>query len=176
RRAGTNYRGIPGRTVILPVARATNVFSGWGGGRMRPGAFLHHPHHPLHSGIPGPQREIWVFPTWGPGGDARDPPGVGTRPPPDQILLVVVLAARPPAPQPEKASGRAAPFLTYPCEGIPGGGFAAPEPPPSCKARFYGAGILAIVNGRLGCSPGPRLLNCELTTSSRPFAHANVVG
>jgi len=44
------------------------------------------------------------------------------------------------------------------------------------RLSAYGAGMLVIVNGRTGCSPGPRLLNCELTTSSRPSAQASVVG
>src|SRR5262249_49807810 len=34
----------------------------------------------------------------------------------NQIFLVVVLAALPPVRRPEKASGRAVPFLTYPYE------------------------------------------------------------
>ena len=48
---------------------------------------------------------------WGSGGDAGYPLGVGARPPPDQGFLVVVPAALPPVRRPEKASGRAQPFL-----------------------------------------------------------------
>src|SRR5262249_60578589 len=55
------------------------------------------------------------------GGGGR---GGGKSPPPEQIFRVVVLAALLPARPPEKALGRAAPFLTYPCEpevGVRGG-------------------------------------------------------
>src|SRR5262249_7195348 len=59
------------------------------------------------------------------------------------IFLVVELAALPPVRRPEKASGRAQPFLTYPCE-PPSGRCGGARVPSGCPLHTSPAKVLVV--------------------------------